>query len=399
VEGAVAEGTDGFICIAAGIRTITIPLDNSQGYDLDISLSVAALPSGASATAWQSEDKNAIEILMIAAEEAEFTLPLTVKTAKEGRILAVRDLKIACVSFEANLSALTVPGYAFTTAWDPARVVYAVDDVPGSSVKVMAEALNSQAQVSITAPDYVVDGPGMAEADVFLPYGATTDITILVKAPHGVKNREYTLHITRLNQGDTSSSKNIMAFIVGEVTATAANGSINEAAGDITVTLPYGTNLTNLTPELVHTGASYTPTGARDFSNSNVTPVVYTVTAQDGSAKTYAVTVQAAVEPVEPGRITSFTVAGATATEANGGINEAAGTISVTVPFGTVLTNLSPAISWTGASCSPDPWQAQDFTSPVLYTVAAADGSAKIYVVTVQAEAPSVGNGDRTVAL
>jgi hypothetical protein len=61
---------------------------------------------------------------------------------------------------------------------------------------------------------------------------------------------------------------------------------------NITVTLPYNSslNLASVTPTVAHTGASYSPTGAQDFSTSKT----YTVTASDGTTKPYTVTVQKA---------------------------------------------------------------------------------------------------------
>jgi hypothetical protein len=64
-------------------------------------------------------------------------------------------------------------------------------------------------------------------------------------------------------------------------------GTINGAA--IAVAVPYGTTVTGLTPTVSHTGSSYTPTGAQDFTG----PVTYTVTAADGSTQDYTVTVNA----------------------------------------------------------------------------------------------------------
>lgn len=76
--------------------------------------------------------------------------------------------------------------------------------------------------------------------------------------------------------------------------------------------------------------------------------------------------------------ITAFSIDGI-----DGVINEGSGTIAVTVPYGTNVTSLAPFITHTGANISPDSGVAQDFSSPVFYTVIAADSSAKSYVVTV----------------
>ncbi len=63
---------------------------------------------------------------------------------------------------------------------------------------------------------------------------------------------------------------------------------------DISVTVPDGTDVTSLTPTIVHTGASISPASGvvGDFSS----PVVYTVTALDASTKDYTVTVT--VQPI-----------------------------------------------------------------------------------------------------
>lgn len=59
-------------------------------------------------------------------------------------------------------------------------------------------------------------------------------------------------------------------------------------------------------------------------------------------------------------------------------------TIELDVPFGTDITKLAPfIISSPGAVVSPGPYVAQDFTNPVIYHVAAKDGSSQNYTVTV----------------
>ncbi|MBN1578352.1 MAG: hypothetical protein JW913_17455, partial [Chitinispirillaceae bacterium] len=58
-------------------------------------------------------------------------------------------------------------------------------------------------------------------------------------------------------------------------------------------------------------------------------------------------------------------------------------TIIVNVPFGTPVTELTPAITHTGAGIGPLSGAARDFSNPVTYTVTAADGSTRAYTVTV----------------
>jgi len=88
-----------------------------------------------------------------------------------------------------------------------------------------------------------------------------------------------------------------------------------------------------------------------------------------------------------------------------GVINEGAKTIALTVPFGTDVTALVPTIVHTGASVSPASDTAQDFTSPVTYTVTAEDTSTQAYLVTVTVAAPviattsTIANGATTPTL
>jgi hypothetical protein len=72
--------------------------------------------------------------------------------------------------------------------------------------------------------------------------------------------------------------------------------------------------------------------------------------------------------------ITSFVLAGVTGTIDGTSID-------VTVPYGTNVTSLDPTIIHTGVNISPT--GAQDFTSPVAYTVSAEDATTKDYTVTV----------------
>lgn len=81
--------------------------------------------------------------------------------------------------------------------------------------------------------------------------------------------------------------------------------------------------------------------------------------------------------------ITAYSLAGAT-----GAINEQAKTIAVTLPFGASMTQVA-TFTTTGASVTVgttpqvSATTANDFTSPVVYTVTAADASTATYTVTV----------------
>ena len=79
--------------------------------------------------------------------------------------------------------------------------------------------------------------------------------------------------------------------------------------------------------------------------------------------------------------IATFTIAGVTATV---GTN----TVTATVPYSTNLTSLTPVVT-VSANATYSPLTAQNFSTDVVYTVTAEDGSTKDYTVTISKDAPS----------
>lgn len=89
----------------------------------------------------------------------------------------------------------------------------------------------------------------------------------------------------------TADGPTISAFIVNGV-----RGAINDTTGTITVTLPYGTDLTALKPAITLKGAvSVSPASGEKVDLSS--PKTYTVTAEDGTTKTYTVTAYTEEQP------------------------------------------------------------------------------------------------------
>ncbi|MDH4161175.1 MAG: DUF1566 domain-containing protein [Nitrospirota bacterium] len=199
-----------------------------------------------------------------------------------------------------------------------------------------------------------------------------------------------------------SSAKAITAFSLDGVA-----GTINETAKTISVTMPYGTNVTALVATFTSTGASVkvgsavqtSGTTANDFTN----PVSYTVTAADGTIAAYTVTVTVALSSAKA--ITAFSLDGVAGT-----INETAKTISVAMPYGTNVTAVTALVATfattgesvtVGSAVQTSGTTANDFTSPVSYTVTAADGTTATYTVTVTVgKLPDTGQtGDYTATI
>ncbi|MGB5701092.1 leucine-rich repeat domain-containing protein [Muriicola sp.] len=184
-----------------------------------------------------------------------------------------------------------------------------------------------------------------------------------------------------------SSAKQITSFVFKAVNNEAITEDVtailNETNKTITATVANGTDVKSLTPTIVVSDkAAVNESGAKDFS----APVDYTITAEDGTKTTYKVTVGIALNSAK--QILSFAfkiedneLYGDDTVTAT--INEANKTITATVSYSANATLLTPSIEVSpDASVSPD--IAQDFSTPVVYTVTAEDGSTADYQVTLE---------------
>jgi hypothetical protein len=96
--------------------------------------------------------------------------------------------------------------------------------------------------------------------------------------------------------GASSLSKAITAY---SFSSPQAIGTINESNKTIQITVPYGTDVTRLVATFTTTGANVKVGGAVQVSgttpNNFTNPVVYTVSAADGSMAEFTVTVTVAL--------------------------------------------------------------------------------------------------------
>ncbi len=176
----------------------------------------------------------------------------------------------------------------------------------------------------------------------------------------------------------TDSNNNITSFsfaaVSGEVVA------INQTAGTIDIEVPCGTERDGLVATFATEGRTvYVATTEQDSGsteNDFTGDVTYRVEACDGTPKSYTVSVRVVCSSDKD--ITRFTILGR-----DGTIGE--NTVTLIVPSGTARSSLTPTITVDpGASISPVSGSSNNFTDPdIEYTVTAADGSEKVYRVTV----------------
>lgn len=114
------------------------------------------------------------------------------------------------------------------------------------------------------------------------------------------------------------------------------------------------------------------------------------VTSANGEAsQTY--TVDFVVAAADAKMITAFSISGEIEPAI---INQNTHSIIAKMPVGTDVSNLSPNIEYIGAALNPESGSSQDFSSPVLYTVTAADNSTLEYTATVELVEEGNDNAD-----
>ena len=188
-----------------------------------------------------------------------------------------------------------------------------------------------------------------------------------------------------LSNNVASSAADITAFkIPGQTGAE----TINSAAGTIAINVPLGTAVNSVVPQTVGLSplATISPlaTAPQNFS----VPVMYTVTAQNGTTKTWTVTVTQVASTAK--EILDFKLSNSQIGSST--INSAAGTIAVSMPLGSTLTGLVPVVFGLSANASVTPvaTTARDFSVPVVYTVTAQDNSTKTWTITVTLVDPNL---------
>ncbi len=235
-------------------------------------------------------------------------------------------------------------------------------------------AISDTAQVScITANDY------------------TSPVTYTITAENGT-TEDYTVTVTNSAKAITAFS-----FNASDNAALSSNATVTIVGTDINAVISEEIDVTALV-------ASYTTTGesvaigdtaqvsgitANDYSN----PVTYTVTAENGTTEDYTVTVTNSAKAITA---FSFDASDNAALSSNAAVTIDGTDINAEVPTGTDVSALIATFTTTGESVAiGDTIQvsgatANNFTSPVTYTVTADDGTTEDYTATVTAGTKSI---------
>jgi hypothetical protein len=372
-----AVTADGTILIPAATAlepSTIIGLSLSNPRNFTVRQQLLGVPAGKDISARQT-GPNEIEVRIGGAVEGDVCdLTLAMQSPDGLRDFPPYRLSIRCVSFETALRDFTVDGVS-VPAFDPGKDAFKMN-VPydRASIALGGTALDPGALIEIYAgPDdsgtLLGQGTQTLETTQALVLG-NNFFYVKVSAP-SANVQSYALIVYRGANPDKSVTDFQMTFPVS------AAGMIDESTHTISVTVPYGTDVTAMTATASHSGASISPdpTEARNYAG----PVTYTISAVDGTTQSYTVTVNVASNTAR--EITAFyfdigpkKYGVAPGTEAGSG-NMSGTSISVTVPYGTDVTAMTATVSHSGASISPNPGEARNYAGPVTYTVSAADGT------------------------
>ena len=198
-----------------------------------------------------------------------------------------RDIYIVVVSAAGGESAplkVEIPAYGSgTDTPDTGAYKISISTPKGGTITTNRTKANEGDEIIVTVtPD---SGYQMVEGSLcygFAKGGAPMDKVITnnrFKMPAG------DINITCQWETATTTAKGITSFSINGVA-----GAVNNSTNTITITMPRGTDVTKLTPVIATNGVkSLTPGNGEtvDFTNA----VTYTAAMEDGSSKTYTVTV------------------------------------------------------------------------------------------------------------
>ncbi len=298
----------------------------------------------------------------------------------------------------ASSSAKDITGFRFLVADNPALSADVVAQINGTTI---AATVPTGTDVTALIATFDTTGTSVKVGTTVQTSGSTAnDFTsplsyVVTAADNSTKAYMVSVAVAR------SSSKAITSFVFRSVDNPTLGmdviATINGMSIDATV--PAGADVTTLVATFATTGMTVdvgaTPQVSGMTSNDFTNPVVYTVTAADLSTQMYTVTVGVAASSAK--ELTAFSFMSSDnptlGMDVVAAINGTA--ITATVPAGTNVTALVATFATTGASVSvggttqTSGVTANDFSSPVTYTVTAVDSSTKTFTVTVNVAAGS----------
>jgi len=285
---------------------------------------------------------------------------------------------ISCSSGSGSSSESTTSGNSATVASFSINGATGAIDNSAHTIHVVVPFGTSVSALVATfsAPDFTISVAGTAQVS-----GATTNdfsspVIYTITGSDGTTS-SFTATVTVAS----SNAKLLTSFSLNGISAT-----IYPLTNTIGVVMPFSTDVSSLIDTFTTSGTSVSANGAIQVSGvtsgNYSSPVVYVVSAADATTSSYTVTVT--VAPSDAKLLTSFSLDGVAGT-----INSATKAISVVMPFGTSVNSLIETFTTTGSQVSVggtpqvSGTTSENYASPVIYLVTAADASTSSYTVTV----------------
>ena len=189
------------------------------------------------------------------------------------------------------------PAFALTAA------TFAGEDASSVAFTLTGDPVETYAVYAVAEDGEALDDPlvSVEESTLTLTFAVKPEIetTYYISATDDNAGKAESLRTAvtvKPYEAPAGSEKALVSFTIP---GQAGESVIDEAAHTVTVTMPAGTDLTALTPEItVSAGASVSPASGveQDFTNG----AAYTVTAEDGTSQTYTVSVVLESAPTVP---------------------------------------------------------------------------------------------------
>jgi pectate lyase len=204
------------------------------------------------------------------------TVPIMVKIEPVSGNIQIHDLYVVsngALSTAAEITAFSLPTQSGNATINAAAGTISVNVPLGTAITSVIPSVLS------ISPNATINPTATTARNFSAP------VTYTVTAQDGTTTKLWTITVNVV----ASSLKEITAF---QLAASQIGSSvINSAAGTIGVSMPIGSVLTGIAPTTLTISASATISPAAATTQDFTTPVVYTVTAQDASTKTWTVTV------------------------------------------------------------------------------------------------------------
>ncbi|MCB1099875.1 MAG: cadherin-like beta sandwich domain-containing protein [Verrucomicrobiae bacterium] len=291
LEPAFTSGTAAYSMMVANATSSITLTPTAVDSKATVTVNGESVTSGAASSAIPLNVGSNTVITTVIAEDGVTTQSYVLSIAREA----------SAADRNADLAALTSSAGAFTPAFSSEVTVYEID-VPNTTASLSLMPTVAQGAATVTVQRRAVASGSASEA-FDLEVGSNT-IIVEVTAPDRFTKKAYVLIVTRAAPLGLSSNANLASLFVSAGTLSPA---FNQNVLSYSLSVASSVSRTRVIPTLADANAAVTINGTAVSSGSasgelalqaGSNTITVLVSAEDGSMKTYTVTVTKASEPV-----------------------------------------------------------------------------------------------------